>query len=866
MSNREKLPVELVLPELLNALEVGTRAVLVAQPGAGKTTRVPIALLDSSWLNGRKLLMLEPRRLAARSAATYMARQLGEEAGGTVGFRVRLETKVGPATRIEVVTEGVLTRLLQGDPALEAYGAVIFDEFHERHLHSDLGLALCLQSAALLREDMRLLVMSATLDAGKVSEVLGGAPIIASEGRQYPVQTNYRPRATRSRLEVDAAEAVLEALREQEGDVLVFLPGMADIRRTESELRRGGLPADCDLRQLHGSMPLAAQDEAVAACQPGRRKIVLATSIAESSLTVAGVRSVVDAGLMRVPRFSPRTGMTRLETVPVSQASADQRRGRAGRTSPGTCWRLWSQEAHRLLPPFGTPELLEADLAPLALELAAWGAAGPEELDWLDAPPAAAYEQACALLQQLGALSPERRITPHGRRMAALGGHPRLAHMALEAARLGWSAAACELAALLGERDPLRGERSADLRLRLEALRAAGRGGEAALAAAAASAAAEARQWLRALAAQLGGAQPGAPEPSAAARGLGRAGELSAPAAGARAAEQQSQQRPGEPPVGLLLALAYPDRIAQRRPDGRYLLSVGRGAALPFAQPISAADYLVAAELDDSGTESRIDLAAPVQLEELEALLPELFTTEASVEWDSEAGAVRCRRRVRLGALIIRESQLEKPDQALVTAGLLQGIRREGLRLLPWTRQTRQLQARMMLMHSVQQDWPDASDEALLATMELWLAPYATGIRSASGLQKLDLTAALDSLLGWERRRQLDDYAPTHLTVPSGSRIPVDYSDPAAPFLAARLQELFGMKQTPKVGKGRLPVVMHLLSPAQRPVQVTKDLESFWSTTYFEVRKELKVRYPKHYWPEDPLQAQATSRVKPRGT
>ncbi|SDT48324.1 ATP-dependent helicase HrpB [Paenibacillaceae bacterium GAS479] len=852
MSNREKLPVELVLPELLEALELGTRAVLVAQPGAGKTTRVPLALLNSSWLNGRKLLMLEPRRLAARSAATYMARQLGEEAGGTVGFRVRLETKVGPATRIEVVTEGVLTRLLQGDPALEAYGAVIFDEFHERHLHSDLGLALCLQSAALLREDLRLLVMSATLDAGKVSEVLGGAPIIASEGRQYPVQTNYRPRATRSRLEEDAAEAVFEALREQEGDVLVFLPGMADIRRTEGELRRRGLPADCDLRQLHGSMPLAAQDEAVAACQPGRRKIVLATSIAESSLTVAGVRSVVDAGLMRVPRFSPRTGMTRLETMPVSQASADQRRGRAGRTSPGTCWRLWSQEAHRLLPPFGTPELLEADLAPLALELAAWGAAGPEELDWPDAPPAAAYEQACALLQRLGALSPERRITPHGRRMAALGGHPRLAHMALEAARLGWSAAACELAALLGERDPLRGERSADLRLRLEALRAAGRGGDAALAAAAARAAAEARQWLRALAAQLGGAQPGAPEPSAA-------------AAGARAAEQREQQ-PGEPPVGLLLALAYPDRIAQRRPDGRYLLSVGRGAALPFAQPISTADYLVAAELDDSGTESRIDLAAPVQLEELEALLPELFTTEASVEWDSEAGAVRCRRRVRLGALIIRESQLENPDPALVTAGLLQGIRREGLRLLPWTRQTRQLQARMMLMHAVQPDWPDASDEVLLATMELWLAPYATGIRSGSALQKLDLAAVLDSLLGWERRRQLDDYAPTHLTVPSGSRIPVDYSDPTAPFLAARLQELFGMKQTPKVGKGRLPVVMHLLSPAQRPVQVTKDLESFWSTTYFEVRKELKVRYPKHYWPEDPLQAQATSRVRPRGT
>ncbi|MCM3745898.1 ATP-dependent helicase HrpB [Paenibacillus pasadenensis] len=862
MSERELLPVEQVLPELVQALENGTRAVLVAQPGAGKTTRVPLALLGCGWLGGRKLLMLEPRRLAARSAAAFMARQLGEEPGGTIGYRVRLETKVGPATRIEVVTEGVLTRLLQDDPALEAYGAVIFDEFHERHLHGDLGLALCLQSAALLREDMRLLVMSATLDAAKVAGLLGGAPVISSEGRQYPVETHYRPRASRSRLEEDAAEAVLEALREQDGDVLVFLPGMADIRRTDGELRRRGVPAECDIRQLHGSLPLSAQDEAVAVCPPGRRKIVLATSIAESSLTVVGVRAVVDAGLMRVPRFSPRTGMTRLETVPVSQASADQRRGRAGRTSPGQCWRLWSQEAHRLLPPFGTPELLEADLAPLALELAAWGAAGPQELDWLDAPPEAAYEQAVALLQRLGALSPERRITPHGRHMAALGGHPRLAHMALEAARLGWAAAACELAALLGERDPLRGERSADVRLRLEALRAAGRGGDAALAGAAARAAAEARQWERALA-----ALPGAPG-TAAAGETSRSGGANAPARAASGASVGAAfAAAGAPDTGLLLALAYPDRIAQRRPDGRYLLAVGRGAALPHAQQLSADSYLVAAELDDSGTESRIDLAAPVDMMRLEALQPALFTAEEAIEWDSAAAAVRCRKRMRLGALVIREAQLEKPEPERVTAALLEGVRQDGLlRLLPWSKATRQLQARMILMHNVQPDWPDATDEALVIELESWLAPYVSGIRSAAGLQKADLAAALDSLLGWERRRQLDAYAPTHLTVPSGSRIPVDYSDPAAPFLAARLQELFGMLQTPRVGNGRLPVVIHLLSPAQRPVQVTKDLESFWSSTYFDVRKELKVRYPKHYWPEDPTQAQATSRVRPKGS
>ncbi|PLT46095.1 ATP-dependent helicase HrpB [Paenibacillus sp. FSL W8-1187] len=884
MEGSGRLPVDEILPGLLDALETQGRAVLVAQPGAGKTTRVPLALLGAGWLGGRKVLMLEPRRLAARSAAAYMARQLGEEPGGTVGYRVRLDTKVGPRTRVEVVTEGILTRLLQEDPALEAYGAVLFDEFHERHLHSDLGLALCLQSAALLREDLRLVVMSATLDAGRVAELLGGAPVLASEGRQYPVETRHRPRPAGSRLEQAAAAAALEALREQEGDVLVFLPGIADIRRTESELRRVGLPAGVDARQLHGGMPLQAQDEAVAACAPGRRKIVLATSIAESSLTVAGVRAVVDAGLMRVPRFSPRTGMTRLETVPVSQASADQRRGRAGRTAPGRCWRLWSEEAHRLLPAYGTPELLEADLAPLALELAAWGTADPAELDWLDAPPSGAYEQACSLLERLGALTAERRITPHGRRMAALGGHPRLAHMALEAERLGWSEAACELAALLGERDLLRGERSADLRLRVEALRAAGRGGgsggDPALAAAAARIAAEARQWRRSLEAMR--RDGSAAERRAAASAPGADRRRAAPAAGTertpggeagrtageaspRGSSMPSAARGAEQPdIGLLLALAYPDRIAQRRPDGRYVLAIGRGAALANVQPISSSAYLVAADLDDAGTESRIDLAAPVELAALEALLPELFEPEQTVEWDAAAQAVRSRRQTRLGAIVVREAQLDRPDPERVTAALLQGIRSEGLRLLPWTRQTRQLQARMQLMHAVRPDWPDASDEVLLATLEDWLAPHAAGIRSASGLQKLPLAEALDSRLGWERRRQLDSYAPTHLTVPSGSRVPVDYSDPQAPFLAVRLQELFGMKETPRVGGGRLPVVLHLLSPAQRPVQVTRDLESFWSTTYFEVRKELKVRYPKHYWPENPLEAQATSRVRPR--
>ncbi|GFN31786.1 ATP-dependent helicase HrpB [Paenibacillus xylaniclasticus] len=852
-----RLPIEDVLPTLRQTLSERTNAVLVASPGAGKTTRVPLALLQEEWLNGRKIVMLEPRRLAARSAAAHMASLLGEKTGETVGYRVRLDTKVGSRTRIEVVTEGVLTRMLQSDPSLEEVGAVLFDEFHERHLHGDLGLALCLQAQALLREDLRLLVMSATLEAAPVAKLLNDAPVIESGGRAYPVETIYADKPARfmspvaakgpDPIEERTARAVISALAQHEGDLLVFLPGMREMRRVEGLLRQQGVGGTDGVRiaLLHGSMPLEEQGHSIEPCRMGERKIVLATSIAESSLTVEGVRVVIDSGLMRVPRFSPRTGMTRLETVPVSAPSADQRCGRAGRTAPGVCYRLWTEEEQRMLAPRNIPELLEADLAPLALELAAWGVREPGELSWLDEPPAGAYASACELLQQLGALDAERRLTPLGQRMAALGAQPRLARMLLAAAALGPAAAdiACELAALLSGRDPLRGERSADIALRLRALRElrrssahaqppAAAGGGGLDEAAARQALAEARQWQRALA------------------------EYAAAGSASMAAKL--------PSPGALLAYAYPDRVAQRRSDGRFLLASGRGAVLQPLQPLSQSPYISACEMEDGDGESRIVLAADLEESELLAYHGDRIVDTTSVVWDRTAQAVRARRRTMFGALILKEEQTANPDADQVAAALLEGIRAEGLSMLPWNKQAGQLRHRMELMRKYEPQLPDLSDSTLLATLESWLAPHLTGIRSRDGLQKLNMMNVLETMITWNDKQRLDELMPTHITVPSGSRIPVDYSNPEQPVLAVRLQELFGLRETPRIANGKLPLTMHLLSPAQRPVQVTQDLASFWRETYFEVKKELKVRYPKHYWPDDPLTALPTSRVRPK--
>jgi ATP-dependent helicase HrpB len=810
------LPIEPVLPAIRETLAGRTAAVLVAPPGAGKTTRVPLALLGEPWLSGRRILMLEPRRLAARSAARFMAASLGEQVGETVGYRVRMETRVGPATRLEVITEGVLTRMLQSDPALEGVGLVIFDEFHERSLHADLGLALCLQSQALLRDDLRLLVMSATLEAEPVAALLGDAPVLVSEGRSFPVETRYLERRVEGRVEPLVARAVERALAAHEGDVLVFLPGAGEIRRVLGSL---SLPSHVDAAPLYGNLPQAEQDRAILPAAPGQRKVVLATSIAETSLTVEGVRVVIDSGLSRVPRFSPRTGMTRLETVPVSRASSDQRRGRAGRVAPGVAYRLWTEQEDKGLVARTTPEILEADLAPLALELAAWGVADPLELRWLDPPPAAALAQARELLTQLGALDGRNAITKHGRRMAEVGLHPRLAHMILRAIPLGLGALACDLAALLSDRDILRSTTAdADLRHRLDALRTAPEGRRAL---------AEANQVKRDL--------------------------RIAPSSAA-----------GPTDPGLLLSFAYPDRIAARRAPLRYLMRNGRGAAFPAHQPLADEPYLVAADLDDQGAESRIFLAAPITAADLERHHLDQITTEDAVAWDRGAQAVRARRRRRLGALALDERVLADPALADTLAALLDGITQEGLAILPWTKPARQLQERLVFMHSHDPAWPDASDEGLLGRLSDWLAPYAEGMKSRADLQRVHLYEVLEAMLPWERRRELDEQAPTHIAVPSGSRIAVDYSDPGAPVLAVRLQEMFGLAETPRIGGGRVPLTLHLLSPAHRPVQVTQDLASFWRSAYFEVRKDLRGRYPKHYWPDDPWNAIPTNRTRPR--
>ncbi|MBL0385266.1 ATP-dependent helicase HrpB [Tumebacillus sp. ITR2] len=829
------LPIDVVLPELKETLRGRVSAVLVAPPGAGKTTRIPLALVDEPWLNGQKILMLEPRRLAARAAASFMASVLGEAVGETVGYRVRMDTKVGPKTRIEVVTEGVLTRMLQGDQALEGYGIVIFDEFHERSLHADLGLALCLQSQEMLREDLRVLVMSATLEAEPVAELLGDAPILKSEGRAFPVETRFASRRAEGRVEPAVVRTIIEALEKETGDILVFLPGTGEIRRTEALLAEQGLgKAKVRISPLHGSLSREEQDLALTPCQPHERKIVLATSIAETSLTVEGVRVVIDSGQMRVPRFSPRTGMTRLETTTVSRPSADQRRGRAGRLGPGVCYRLWSEAEDQQLKPRSTPEILEADLAPLALELATWGVADPSELLWLDPPPAAAYAQALTLLQQLGALDPDGKITAHGRRLAELGMHPRLAHMILQADPLGYGAMACELAALLNERDILRGDRlaDADLRLRLDVLRAV----------------------------QEKTTMPGtAVDTSAARRILTEAGQWK------RTLGLKSNTFDSDA-AGLLLAFAYPDRIAQRRTNGRFLLQNGRGAVLPQVQALSSEPYLVAAELDDQGTESRIYLAAPLDLEILKLHFQNEITDERLVEWDTTTQSVKARTRERFGALILRDMQLTNPSPEEILPALLQGIASVGLeKSLPWTKNARQLQQRLCFLHHADPaNWPDASEKALTATLPDWLGPHLYGAKNLNAVSRLNLTQLLESLLTWEQQRELEASAPTHITVPSGSRIPIDYSDPESPVLAVRLQEVFGLPETPRIARGRVPILMHLLSPAQRPVQVTRDLASFWANAYFEVKKDLKGRYPKHYWPEDPWNAVPTNRVRPR--
>jgi len=852
------LPVRGVLPDLDAALTTHGTAVLVAPPGAGKTTLAPLALLDRPDLDGRKILVLEPRRLAARAAARRMAELLGEDdAGGTVGYRVRLDTRVSARTRIEVVTEGILTRMLQSDPALEEVGVVIFDEFHERSLHADLGLALALQSRALLRPDLKLVVMSATLDPGPVAALLGSAaddkpsggpepttsadastpaaaPVIESRGRMYPVETRFRSRPVTGWIEPPVAETVMDALAEEEGDVLVFLPGAAEIRRTAERLE-DRLPADTTVHQLFGALPRAEQDRAIRPSPPGRRKVVLATSIAETSLTIEGVRVVVDSGRMRIPRFDPGTGMTRLETVRVTRDSADQRRGRAGRIEPGVCYRLWTEGEHRGLVPARAPEIADADLAPLALELATWGA-DPDDLGWLTEPPEAALAQARELLYELDAVDADGVVTDHGRAMARIGAHPRLTHLLIRGREEGLGGLAADLAALLNNRDILRGKGrapDADLRLRVEALHRARSGGSRG--GSIRHVIREADHWRTGERTSAGGRTGGGTEDVAA--------------------------------VGSLLALAYPDRVGQRRDGerGRFLLRNGRGAQLDDTQSLADSDWIVAAELDGRGRDGRIWRAAPIDRDEVEQRFDHQIREEEEVTWDPDSGRVRGFRRRRLGALVLSESAIHSPSREALTSALLAGIRGGGLDALPWTKETAQLRERLVFLHRLApDDWPDAGDVALLDQLEEWLAPFLTDARSLDDLKRLDLEQVLLTWVGWDRRDALDRLAPTHIQVPSGSRIRLDYAKPEAPVLAVRLQEVFGLTETPRIGGGAVPLTLHLLSPARRPVQVTQDLASFWEDAYFEVRKDMRGRYPKHYWPENPLEAEATRRTRPR--
>jgi len=821
------LPIDAVLDQLAVALAGGNAAVLVAPPGAGKTTRVPLALLDAPWAKKKKIIMLEPRRIAARASAERMAKTLGERVGETVGYRVRFGSKVSRATRIEVVTEGIFSRQILDDPELSGVAAVLFDEFHERSLDADLGLALARDAQVGLREDLRILVMSATLDGARVAKLLGDAPVVASEGRAFPVETRYLGRKADAPLERQMADAIAMALRADPGSVLAFLPGAAEIRRTQTFLGERIHDASIEIVPLFGALDAAVQDRAIAPAPKGQRKVVLATSIAETSLTIEGVRIVVDSGVARVPRYEPDIGLTRLETVRASRAAVDQRRGRAGRTEPGVCYRLWDEPQTASLAAYTQPEILSADLSSLLLDVAQWGVSDPSTLAFLDAPPAPALKEARSLLRELGALDGDGRITAEGKSLRALALPPRLARMIVDSHRLGAGEAAAEIAAVLTERG-LGGD-SADLDYRLDQFRR-DRSQRAA------SARTLAQRWASQVAATEG----------------------------AQAADSSLS-------TGVMLAFAFPDRVARNRGNGSFVLANGRGAAVDQASALARAPYIAVAELTGTAAQGRILLAAPIAQAEIESHFADQIEIADEISFDRGAMALRARRRKTLHAITLSEAPLALKPSAETAAVLADGLIAAGLDKLPWSKPAKQWRDRVMFLRKAegeasQHSWPDLSDDALAAQREAWLVPVLYDKTALKELSAGDLSDALMTLLPWELRARLEREAPTHFEAPTGTQLAIDYEAEQGPTIAVRLQELFGLNTHPSIARGAVPLVLELLSPAQRPVQVTRDLPGFWRGSYAAVRSDLRGRYPRHPWPEDPASAMPTRRVKPRGT
>ncbi|SCB20827.1 ATP-dependent helicase HrpB [Bradyrhizobium shewense] len=816
------LPIDAVLDDLSRTLEANNAAVLVAPPGAGKTTRVPLALLDAPWARDKKIIVLEPRRIAARASADRMAKSLGERAGETVGYRVRFGSKISRTTRIEVVTEGIFTRQILDDPELPGVAAILFDEFHERSLDADMGLALARDAQTGLREDLRILVMSATLDGARVAKLLGDAPVVESEGRAFPVETRYLGRKADAPVERQMADAIASALRADSGSVLAFLPGAAEIRRTQNFLSERVQDASIEIVPLFGALDATVQDRAISPAPKGMRKVVLATSIAETSLTIEGVRIVVDSGLARVPRYEPDIGLTRLETVRAARAAVDQRRGRAGRTEPGVCYRLWDEPQTASLAPYTQPEILSADLSSLVLDLAQWGVSDPAALSFLDPPPAPAWKEAKSLLSELNALDGDGRITAEGKSLRALALPPRLARMIVDSHRAGEGEAAAEIAAIITERG-LGGD-SVDLEHRRDQFRRDR-----------SPRAASARDLARRWASQVAASEKAGPQD-----------DLS---------------------TGLMLAYAFPDRVARNRGNGSFVLANGRGAAVEQTSSLARAPYIAIGEMTGTAASGRILLAAQITESEIERHFAEHIESADEISFDRGAMALRARRKRALHAITLSEATLAVSPSEDTARIFAEGLIAAGLDRLPWSKAAKQWRDRVMFLRKAEGDsWPDLSDDGLIARRDDWLVPALYDKIALKDISSGDLSDALMALLPWEMRARLEREAPTHFEAPTGSMLAIDYEAEQGPTIAVRLQELFGLNSHPSIAAGKVPLVLELLSPAQRPVQVTRDLPGFWRGSYAAVRSDLRGRYPRHPWPDDPASAVPTRRAKPRGT